>query len=409
MIDQVTIREILNRIDLQRLAEEAGAVFHGGSSLCPLHRGDSKRAFHVFRGQDGRQRWHCFTNCPEGQNGGDAIAFYMRWREVDFDTAVRDLAARVGLAVSHVPAGTRSQSPLLPPAPPPTPVTPGEPPPPEQWQARARAFLTYTQGILWSPAGAPVRDYLHARRGLDNDTLRTFGLGYNPSDDVFDDPARWGLEGGRKIWCPKGVVIPGQRNGTLWYVKVRRPLPSDALSQAIGPVARLTEVKFSGPRGGRKVLFGADQLQGLPLLLQVEGEFDALLAWQAARNLCDVASLGAARNRVSTLDAATLARYWLILAVRDADPAGEKGLAYMRSVSQRVVIVESPAHDLTDYWLAGGSVRRWVAALVAQQMHILLHNLDEQQHPDLFVKWLEVYELASTESCSDNNPTRNRL
>ena len=42
------------------------------------------------------------------------------------------------------------------------------------------------------------------------------------------------------------------------------------------------------------------------MLLLVEGEFDAMLAWQAGRDLCDVASLGAARNRVNALAAAAM-------------------------------------------------------------------------------------------------------
>jgi len=253
--------------------------------------------------------------------------------------------------------------------------------------------------VLWSKTGEPARDYLHGQRGLLDETIRAFGLGYNPNDATFDDPKRWGLDG-KKIWCPRGIVIPGRRNGTIWYIKVRRPLPGDDLAMAIGRVERLTGTKFSGPRGGRKCIFGADRLQGLPVLLLVEGEFDAMLAWQAGHDLCDVASLGAARNRVNTLAAVDMAKAWVILAVRDDDPTGAKGLAYMRQVSGRVVLVESPDHDVTDYWRAGGSVRQWVASLVAGQMEALLEMAYQRRNDDLFTRWLEIYNRSLKEMAS---------
>ncbi len=83
------IAEILERADLRGLAERAGAAFNppgrGTASRCPLHGGDNPTAFHLYRGSDGRQRWHCFTRCPQGQNDGDAIGFYMSMTDVFTD------------------------------------------------------------------------------------------------------------------------------------------------------------------------------------------------------------------------------------------------------------------------------------------------------------------------------------
>ncbi len=387
---------ILNQVDLRALAEEAGAVFgHNNSSVCPLHPGaDNPAAFHLYVGRDGRQRYHCFTRCPAGENDGDAIAFYMRWRKVDFKTAGEELARRTGGG----PGGLGVQRP----APGPTlgldVITPTVEPPGGLWQARGRAFVKYAQEQLWSPAARAVLGYLHSERGLTDDTIRVWRLGYNPRD-VWQDSDVWGLNGRPRIWCPRGVVIPGERDSAIWYVKVRRPLPGDALSAAIGPVKRLPKVKFSGPRGGRATLFGGgvNRLAGLPVMLLAEGEFDALLAWQAAHDLCDVASLGGAKRRLDALDAAALTGAWAILAVYDVDTAGADGNAYLRSASGRVAAVEPPAHDLTAYWQKGHNLRGWIAALVAEQMERLLNGLDEQLHQLLFVRWLEIYEQALAE------------
>jgi hypothetical protein len=388
---QKDIRMVLNQVDLLVLAEEAGAVLRSNnSSVCPLHPGsDNPTAFHLYNGPDGRQRWHCFTRCPEGENDGDVITFYMRWRGVDFKTAVRELRQRVGIDAGHLekPDQQISGSPSAPQL-----VTSILQPHSDHWQERMQAFVGYARTQLWSPAGQPVMEYLHDERGLIKETVRTWGLGYNPRD-VWQNADAWGLSG-KRIWCPRGVVIPGVRDGVIWYAKVRRPLPGDALAEAIGAVDRLPEIKFGGPRGGKMTLFGADHLAGLPVLLLAEGEFDALLAWQAACDLCDVASLGGAKHRLDALDAATLAGAWIVLAVYDVDEAGADGNAYLRSVSKRVVTVEPLAHDLTAYWRQGGDLRAWIASLVAEQMERLLDRLDEHQQQALFIKWLEIYERA---------------
>ena len=144
------VRSWLACIDLRALAEEAGARFgHGQASCCPLHPGaDNPSAFHLYRGRDGRARWHCFTRCPQGPglNDGDAIAFYMRWQRVDFHTAVHRLASRArqaplrslktvtgclkgGKAAEGHPRGA-----LV-----------GEAAPGERWQVKAREFLAYAR------------------------------------------------------------------------------------------------------------------------------------------------------------------------------------------------------------------------------------------------------------------------
>jgi hypothetical protein len=375
--------------DLRALAEEAGARFgHGQASRCPLHPGaDNPSAFHLYRGRDGRARWHCFTRCPPGPglNDGDAIAFYMRWQGVDYPTAVHELAFRAGqagpgsLAASagglkggpategrHREAHASQQTPRE------TPKFVWQ-----RWQAKAREFQAYAREVLWSPEGQAAAGYLCWERGLADDTLWLWGLGYNP-EDVWDRAEDWGLALGPRggpngLWLPRGIVIPAWQGSTLAYIKVRRPQPGDALARAIGQVAFLPGAKYAHVRGGRPGLYGVDAVRGLPVLLMAEGEFDALLAWQLAGDLADVVTLGSATQQPNREAARALRQALKILVAYDADAAGARGKRFWQRSSRRAVAVELPAlpgsrrtaHDITAFWQAGGDVRNWIGRSIA--------------------------------------------
>lgn len=210
-------RQLLEQIDLRAMAERAGARFNNSNrSRCPLHRGDNPTAFSVYRSQDGTWRWHCFTGCPEGVNSGDAISFYMRWREVDFKTAVNDLTQIAGITLPTPPTRVPTPSTLHPSA-----IAPVAQPPSQTWSKRAGEFVRYAQQQLWSAAGDDTLFYLHAERGLTDATLKRFGLGCNPRD-IHDQPQRWGLAD-KDIWLPRGIVIPHFRNGQITFLNIRRP------------------------------------------------------------------------------------------------------------------------------------------------------------------------------------------
>jgi hypothetical protein len=231
-------------------------------------------------------------------------------------------------------------------------TTTDDSPPSTAWQERARAFLAYARERLWTDAGRPGLDYLGGG-GLTTKTMRRFGLGWNPHD-LWDDPNRWGLSGAR-VYLPRGVVIPGEVSGSLWYVKIRR------FEQQGSPQTRAGE-KYGGPRGGKRALFGADRLQadGRPLLL-CEGERDALLATQELSNLADVATLGGAGRRCLGHWLLWLLPYRRILAAYDADAAGCQGAAYLASLTGRVQGVRVPhGEDLTGFHAEGGDLRAWL-------------------------------------------------
>lgn len=346
--------EILRKIDLRSLAEEAGAQFGhtGRSSKCPLprHGGDrSGRNFSLYLDGD-VWKWRCHSSCPADANGGNAIDFYMAWRGVDFNAALEELRDRAGVngngqgvTVGAAPARVfRDEGQVS-----------------EAWSRRALAFVEYAEGRLWSGIGGRALTYLRRERGLEDETIRLFRLGFNPFD-VFDAGERWG-GAGAKVWLPAGVVIPHfAEDGCVRFVNVRRALPGDALARHIGAVGRWEKTKFAGPRGGARGLFGSPWLKGCARLFLTEGEFDAMLAWQAVGDVADVATLGGARHHLTASDALRLLVAREIVLVYDADRAGEEGREALAALSGRMVAACPPAKDLTEFWRSGGDVRAWL-------------------------------------------------
>lgn len=390
MYDLETIRQ---QVSLVALAEEAGAVFdnpHRPTSRCPLprHAGDrSSRAFSIY---DNGRKWKCHSSCPADASGGDVFAFYMAWQGVDFTHAVAELAERTRLAPI---SPNRADAPAL--------LIPAAPTPPEDaWQSRAAQFITWAQGNLAAHPGAQA--YMEKERGLSPETWRAFRVGYNPTN-LYDDPARWGLTG-KRIWLPRGIVIPGFWQGAPWTIKVRRPLPGQALGEYIGawaPQDGLPEVKFGGPRGGCSVLFRLPLRDHLPVLVLTEGEWDAMLLWEHAPDLCDAGTIGGAGAKFDLLDLSLLTRYLAILVVYDDDKAGDQGRRYIAELSERigrVATIPPPAHDLTDFWKAGRDVRSWVARHVASILEDILQGLQPESIPHTFPRLQAVAMLAKSEA-----------
>jgi hypothetical protein len=382
------LEAIRSRISLVALAEEAGAVFdHRLSSQCPLPRHAGDRSSLAFTIYDNGRKWKCHSSCPADANGGDVIDFYRFWKGVDFKTAVAELSQRVGLEMESEITPEPKMSPA-----------PAKPDP--AWHARAEQFVTWVEKNLWDESGARARAYLEKERGLSPETCKAFRLGYNPRT-LYDDPARWGLKG-RKIWLPRGIVISGFWGGQPWYAKVRRPRPRDKLGEYIGTWTSrdgAADIKFGGPRGGRTVLFQLEFPDHLPVLVLAEGEWDAMLLWEYCPDLCDVGTLGGAQARFDALDLALLTRYPVVLVVHDDDKAGQQVRDYIEALnkhSQRVVPIKPPAHDLTDFWKAGGDLRIWIAGHVASALENALQGINDPS--PVVERWKWIAERARGEA-----------
>ena len=145
--------DVKSRLDVLDVVSGYVALQKAGRSykaLCPFH--NEKTPSFVVSPE--RQSWRCFGACAAG---GDVISFVMRREKLEFGEALRLLADRAGIAISD-----RRDSAKL--------------------DAVSRANQTaaaFYQDVLGLDEGRAAGKYL-AGRGLDEQTVRSFGLGLSP-------------------------------------------------------------------------------------------------------------------------------------------------------------------------------------------------------------------------------------
>jgi Toprim-like len=209
------------------------------------------------------------------------------------------------------------------------------------------------RAALWDAGGARALAWLHGR-GLGDETIKAAGLGYNPAD-AYHDRAAWGLppesdEDGhpKRVWLPRGVVIPWVIGGELWRVNVRRPVG---------------DPKYIGPAGCAMGLYNADALTPARPAVLVEGELDALTVGQAAGDLVTAVATGSTSWGHRPRWIAQLALPPIVLVAFDGDDPGEEAarwwLGVLSSGRRWRAYYGKDANGLAQ---GGGDVRAWVMA-----------------------------------------------
>ena len=153
-------RQIKEAVNIVDLISEYVALKRSGRhylGLCPFHA-DRKPSFVV---NEERQIFRCF-GCGVG---GDAIAFYMKFHNLSFADAVRELAQRYDIPISWKSEGEAAYS------------SPSEKEILFSLNEKAQRFFSQ---MLWaSKVGEEARTYLQ-ERGLSVETAKTFALGFAP-------------------------------------------------------------------------------------------------------------------------------------------------------------------------------------------------------------------------------------
>jgi len=323
---------------LTKAASTYGGEYAGP---CPFCGGTDR--FRVWPApHEGKPRYWC-RQC---QRHGDAIQYLRDRHGLSYQEA-RD---RLGLATTLSPARSQPQ--------PPEAIAP----PPAQWQFAALAFVEECKAHLWSAHGVSARKWLQARF-FSGENLLAASVGYNP-EDRYEDRADWGLEPlwnekGRpkRVWLPRGIVIPWEIDEALWRVNIRR---FGKLSAADGP-------KYIGPPGCVPALYGADGLiPGRPAVL-VEGEFDSLTVAQYAGNLAVAAATGSTAGARRLRWIARLALASVVLVAFDADDAGEEASRYWCNLLPNARRWRPFwGKDVNEMATMGGDIAAWVEAGLAQ-------------------------------------------
>ena len=188
MIPSETIEQIAAANDIVEVIgsyfplKRAGANF---KALCPFHQ-EKTPSFHV---SPQRQTFHCF-GCGVG---GSAFRFVMEYEHIDFPSAVRKLAGRVGIPIVEERGGGDED---------------------RQHEARrtllklhAEAAEWFQENLLKKDFAEPARTYLK-NRGIDRQVAKDWQLGFAP--ESWDAFLKWALERGysRTQLLQSGLVKP---------------------------------------------------------------------------------------------------------------------------------------------------------------------------------------------------------
>lgn len=349
--------------------KKTGAQNFGG--LCPFHK-EKTPSFSVHAT---RQFYHCF-GCGVS---GDVFTFVQKIENITFPEAVRAVANKLGIQVpkqSYSPEEAREaqlRTALV------------------EMHERACAFF---EEQLRRPEGAKAREYL-AGRGLDQQTIGTFRIGYAPDSgfllrDIFrgaDEPLL--RDSGLFSW--KDTVGPGVSPGlaerssalrqpTTLYSKFRDriifPICNDSGKVIAFTGRRLSAEEKAGPKylnspetaiySKSRVLFNLDKakehIRALGYAILVEGQMDCISVFSAGfKNV--IASSGTAFTEPQVR---LLARYSRSVVVNfDPDTAG------------------------------AAAAERSLALLVEDDFHIKVLTLEDGLDPDLFIRRRGAEEYAA--------------
>ena len=297
--------------------KRAGANFR---ALCPFHQ-EKTPSFHV---SPQRQTFHCF-GCGVG---GSVFRFVMDYEHIDFPSAVRKLAARVGIPVieERGPIGTDDQ------------------------QVEARRILLQLHGeaaawfhenLIKREFAEPARKYLK-ERGITGEIAKRWQLGYAPEEwDAFGSWARGRGYNARDL-IASGLVktkddadgMPGQTSYDRFRGRIMFPICND-IGEVIAFSGRLLKDEdgaakyLNSPetplfRKG-KILFGLDKTKRALIeatcAIVCEGQLDLISLFEAG-----ITNVVAPQGTAFTEDQARILKRFVseVVLCFDADAAGQK-------------------------------------------------------------------------------------
>ena len=200
LIPDDVIEQVREAADIVGIIGEHVELKRTGSDFrapCPFH-GGTHRNFAVI---PKKGMFYCFV-CHEG---GDVFTFFMKKLGMDYPTAVREVARRVGITIpERGPSGPDPREPL--------------------YGAVAAAADWFARQLRESPEGEVARQYLTSRH-VDLDIALPLGLGYAPRGATFLDAMKGLgvrddvlLEAGLRAKREDGPVVPRFRGRLLFPI-----------------------------------------------------------------------------------------------------------------------------------------------------------------------------------------------
>ncbi|MEX1052588.1 MAG: DNA primase, partial [Patescibacteria group bacterium] len=311
-----TVSEVKKRIDIVDFIGSFISLKRSGrnfKAICPFHQ-EKTPSFVV---SPERQIWHCFGSCSEG---GDIIKFLMKWENLTFYEALKELADKAGIKIKSTPFEDRV------------------------WKKKERIIklntLTadYFSYVLQdSKYGNKAVDYLKSRN-INLKIAKKFNLGYAPNswDSLYNFLSKKKFE--KEELFEAGLIVSGKSQSYYDRFRGRIIFPiSDARGNIIAFSGRLLddeakEAKYiNSPETPvyhkRESLYGInlakDKIRKENNVYIVEGEFDVISMYQKGFEN-SVAIKGSAFTRDQLM---YLKRYTNTLTLAlDADASGEEAM-----------------------------------------------------------------------------------
>ena len=188
LIPDDVIEQVREAADIVGIIGEHVALKRTGADFrapCPFHGGTHRNFAVIPR----KGMYYCFV-CHAG---GDVFTFFMKKLGMDYPTAVREVARRVGIAIpERGPTGPDPREPLF--------------------SAVAAAADWFARQLREGPEAQVARDYL-ATRHLELEVVLPLGLGYAPRGKAFLDAMK-GLGVREEVLLEAGLLVK-REDGTL--------------------------------------------------------------------------------------------------------------------------------------------------------------------------------------------------
>lgn len=371
-----TVEQVKSRLDIVDIISGYLKVQKTGRNFkarCPFHN-EKTPSFYV---SPERQSWHCF-GCNKG---GDMFSFVSEIEGIEFVEALRILAGKANVEMdSHRPEHEHQKSQR------------------HALLAVAELSAKFFEKQLWNGnAGAKALAYLRDR-GLTDDTIRAWRIGWAPNDWRALSGFLREQEHQTSHIVAAGMAVEKTKDRIYDRFRSRIMFPiCDANSQVVGFTGRVfgAEVAVGGEPPAKYVntpqtaiydksgvLFGLDKakthMRSRDTCLLVEGNVDAIMSWQAgAPNV--VATSGTA---LTPQQLRMLGRYSTNLAFCfDTDQAGKTatrrgiGLALAQNFNVNILTIrDAECKDPADYVKKYGS--QW-NEVVASAKPALQYYYDE--------------------------------
>ena len=310
------IQEVKDKTDIVELISSFIPVKKAGRNFkanCPFH--NEKTPSFVI--SPDRQIWHCFGSCNDG---GDVIKFMMKWENITFYEALKELAQRANITLKTLNIEDK------------------------EWQKKEKLYkinalsADFFHHILTkTPFGKQAMEYLKQRGGSEA-IAGTFQLGYAPNswDSLIKFLTKKGFAAEELIQA--GVVV--KNNGGRMYDRFRGRLIfpiKDIRGNVIAFSGRIIDKKESEAKyintPETEIYHKRESLYGIYLakeaikkennVLLVEGEFDMISPYQQS-----IENVVAVKGSALTKDQLTLLKRLTsrLTFAFDADKAGAEAI-----------------------------------------------------------------------------------